>query len=54
MAGVTSGSFNTGTKNSRYLTFSWTCTQDIAKNQSTISWTLKCNGTATNYNLSNN
>ena len=52
MAKVTSGSFNTGTKNSRYLTFSWTCTQDTAKNETTINWTLKCNGTATNYNKS--
>lgn len=52
MAKVTSGSFNTGTKNSRYLTFSWTCTQDTIKNETTINWTLKCNGTATNYNKS--
>ena len=42
MAKVTSGSFNTGSKNSRYLTFSWSCTQDTSKNQSTINWELKC------------
>lgn len=52
MAQVLSGSFDTKSKNNRYLTFSWSATQDIAKNQSTISWQLKCNGTATNYNMS--
>ena len=50
MAKVTSGSFDTTKYGSRYLTFSWTCTQDISKNQSTISWSLKgAGGTSTSY-----
>lgn len=40
-----SGSFNTSGYEGRYLTFSWTATQDIATNTSTISWTLKGAGT---------
>jgi hypothetical protein len=53
VAKVLSGSFDTKPIiNSRYLTFSWSATQDIAKNQSIISWELKCNGTATTYNKS--
>ena len=51
MAKVLSGSFDTKPIiNSRYLTFSWTATQDYEKNETTISWVLKCNGTATTYN----
>lgn len=41
-----SGSFNTTGYQGRYLTFSWTATQDINANTSTISWTLKGAGTA--------
>lgn len=41
-----SGSFNTTGYQGRYLTFSWTATQDISGNTSTISWTLKGAGTA--------
>jgi hypothetical protein len=53
MAKVTSGSFNTTKYSDRYLVFSWTCTQDISKNQSTISWTLKgAGGTSTKYYMS--
>lgn len=52
MAKVISGSFETTSKNSRKLQFSWTCTQDIDKNQSTINWKVVCTGTATNYNMS--
>lgn len=53
MAKVTSGSFDTTKYSSRYLVFSWTCTQDTAKNQSTISWTLKgAGGTTTSYYMS--
>lgn len=37
-----SGSFNTTAYDGRYLTFSWTeKSQDTAKNQTVISWTLK-------------
>ena len=49
MAKVTSGSFNTSAYSNRYLTFSWTCTQDTATNASTISWTLKGAGSASGY-----
>ena len=52
MAKVLSGSFDTNTINNRYLTFSWTGVQDYSKNQTTITWQLKCNGTATTYNMS--
>lgn len=39
---ASSGSFNTTAYSGRYLTFSWTeKSQDIAKNQTTIEWTLK-------------
>ena len=44
-----SGSFNTSAYSNRYLTFSWTAKQDIAKNTSTISWTLKGAGGASGY-----
>lgn len=41
-----SGSLNTSNYQGRYLTFSWSATQDKAKNQSTINWTLKGAGEA--------
>ena len=44
MAKVTSGSFNTTKYDGRYYTFSWTATQDITKNQSSIAWTLEAKG----------
>lgn len=40
-----SGSVNTTSYDGRYLVLSWTATQDIATNTSTISWTLKGAGT---------
>lgn len=52
MAKVTSGSFKTTSKNNRHLVFSWTCSQNIEKNETTINWSLDCAGTATNYNKS--
>lgn len=53
MAKVTSGSFDTEKYGDRYLVFSWSATQDTAKNQSTISWTLKgAGGTTTSYYMS--
>lgn len=53
MAKVTSGSFNTTAYGERYLTFSWSATQNTAKNQSTISWTLKgAGGSTTSYYMS--
>lgn len=39
-----SGSLNTTAYNGRYYQVSWTATQSISKNQSTISWTLKSIG----------
>lgn len=55
MAQVLSGSFNTTAYSGRYLTLSWTATQDIAKNQSTISWWLKgAGGSTTNYYMAGN
>lgn len=44
-----SGSFNTTAYSGRYLTLSWTATQDIATNTSTISWTLKGAGGSSIY-----
>lgn len=44
MAGVTSGSISTGKYESRYYTVSWTATQSISANQTTIKWTLKAVG----------
>jgi hypothetical protein len=53
MAKVTSGSFDTGKYSDRYLVFSWSATQDTAKNQSTISWSLKgAGGSTTSYYMS--
>ena len=40
-----SGSFKTSGYDSRKLQFSWTATQDVTGNKSTISWTLKAVGT---------
>lgn len=40
------GTLNSGNYQGRYVQFSWTATQNIAKNQSTISWTLKGAGDA--------
>ncbi len=46
---ASSGSFNTNGYSSRYLTFSWSISsQNIANNQTTINWTLKGAGGATN------
>lgn len=39
-----SGTAKTGSYDGRYYYVEWTATQDIAKNTSTISWTLKCTG----------
>ena len=47
-----SGSLNTSSYGSygRYLTLSWTATQDVANNTSTVNWTLKgAGGTTTSY-----
>lgn len=54
MAQVVSGSINTTAYSNRYLTFSWTATQDIAKNQSTINWSLVGAGSQTQYFKSGN
>lgn len=44
---ATSGSFNTTSREGRYLTFSWSVkSQDTANNKTTISWTLKGGGTS--------
>lgn len=46
---ASSGSFNTSGYSSRYLTFSWSvASQNIANNQTTINWSLKGAGGATN------
>lgn len=39
-----SGSVSTSNYDGRYYTLSWTATQSIANNQSTVSWTLSCAG----------
>lgn len=39
-----SGSVSTNNYDGRYYTLSWSATQSIANNQSTISWTLSCAG----------
>ncbi|MGM9543610.1 MAG: hypothetical protein ACI3T9_01370 [Romboutsia timonensis] len=44
---ATSGSVSTTKYEGRYLTLSWTATQSIANNTSTIKWTLKGDGSAT-------
>ena len=55
MAEVSSGSFNTGNYEGRYLTFSWSVTsQNIANNTTTISWSLKgAGGSSTWYYTQN-
>ena len=42
-----SGTVNTGNYQGRYLSLTWTATQNIANNTSTIKWTLKGAGNAT-------
>lgn len=50
-----SGSFNTTAYNGvRYLTFSWTATQNVTNNTSTISWKLVGAGTGTGYYMAGN
>lgn len=44
-----SGSLKTDTYGSMGLIFSWSATQDVAKNQSTIKWTLKSYGESSNF-----
>lgn len=44
-----SGSVKTSTYGSMGLQLSWTATQSVASNQSTISWTLKSFGQASNF-----
>lgn len=39
-----SGSVKTNSFDGRYYTLSWSATQSVANNQSTISWTLSCAG----------
>lgn len=39
-----SGSFNTSAYDGRYYKFSWTATQSIANNESTVSWKLEALG----------
>lgn len=41
---ATSGSLSTNGYDGRYYKLEWTATQDVAKNQSKISWTLKALG----------
>lgn len=41
-----SGTLNSSDYQGRYVQFTWTATQDVSKNQSTISWTLKGAGNA--------
>lgn len=41
---ATSGSVNTSSYEGRYYQVSWTATQSVVNNQSTISWTLKALG----------
>ena len=44
-----SGSLKTDTYGNMGLIFSWTATQNVAKNQSTIKWTLKSYGDSSNF-----
>lgn len=44
MAKVTSGTLNTNSYSGRYYQLSWTSTQNIDKNQTTINWALKALG----------
>lgn len=47
-----SGQLNTTAYETRYIQFSWTATQNIAANTSTITWTLKGAGSDTKYYMS--
>lgn len=49
MAKVLSGNFSTNPYGNLYLNFSWTATQNIANNQTTISWELWSRGSYTGY-----
>ena len=49
-----SGSFNTTAYKGRYLTFSWTATQNVAANTSTLSWKLVGAGTGSGYYMAGN
>jgi len=42
-----SGSFNTSAYSDRYITVSWSATQNIANNTSTVSWTIRGAGGGT-------
>lgn len=44
-----SGSVSTSSYEGRYLTLSWTSSQNISNNQSTVSWTLSANGGSSSY-----
>ena len=44
-----SGSLNTSSYDGRYYQLSWTATQDVSTNKSTISWTLKATGGNANW-----
>ena len=44
-----SGSVKTSTYGSMGLIFSWSATQNVSKNQSTISWNVKSFGQASNF-----
>ena len=46
-----SGTLDTSAYGNRHLTFSWTATQSIEKNTTTISWTLKGAGSHSGYYL---
>ena len=49
-----SGSFNTTAYKGRYLTFSWSATQNVANNTSTITWRLVGAGTGSGYYMAGN
>lgn len=44
-----SGSLTTTAYSGRYYTLSWTATQDVGTNTSTVSWTLSCTGGTNNW-----
>lgn len=44
-----SGSLSTSKYEGRYYTLSWTATQDVATNKSTISWTIKAVGDSSSW-----
>ena len=52
MAKVLSGNFSTNPYGNLYLNFSWTATQSIANNQTTISWELWSRGSYSGYYMS--